>query len=323
VTNSLPEKLGKYKIIEEVGRGNFATVYKAVDTTLDRTVALKVLAPHLLWDYTFVQRFQREARVAASLDHPSIVAIYEVNQIEGVHFIAMQFLEGRTLSQILEAEGQLAVSQVQAIVEQVSFALDYAHARGFVHRDVKPGNVIVADDGRATLTDFGLVKAGEGTKLSTTGVIFGTPEYMSPEQAQGEKVDRRSDVYSLGIMLFEMLTGQVPFEADTPLEVPVKHLTAALPLPREVNPDIPEPVERVILKAMAKAPEDRFQRVSEMVEALRQAAIAKGLPEEEVIPEDLIEVLKEEELEARIEIVEEEGEGPDLESLIEIVEETE
>jgi serine/threonine protein kinase len=307
VTDSITEKLGKYKIIEEVGRGEFATVYKAVDTTLDRTVALKVLAPHLLWDYAFVQRFQREARVAANLDHPNILTIYEVGQIEGVYFIAMRFLEGRTLSQILEAEGPLPVSRVRAIIEQVASALDYAHARGFVHRDIKPSNVIVAEDGRATLTDFGLVKAGEGTKLSTTGMVFGTPEYMSPEQAQGEKVDGRSDIYSLGIMLFEMLSGQVPFEADTPLEVSVKHLTAALPLPRAVNPDIPELVERVILKAMAKAPEDRYQRVSEMAEALKRA-MEGGVKERVKEP---------------LEIVEEEEEGPDLESLIEIVEDTE
>jgi len=307
MTDPFPEKLGKYKIIAEVGQGDFAAIYKAVDTTLDRTVALKVPAPHLLWDYTFVQRFQREVRVAANLDHPNIVTIYEVGQIEGVYFIAMQFLEGRTLGQILEAEGPLPVSRVQAIVEQIASALDYAHARGFVHRDIKPSNVIVADDGRATLTDFGLVKAGEGTKLSTTGVVFGTPKYMSPEQARGEKVDERSDIYSLGIMLFEMLTGQVPFEADTPLEISVKHLTAALPLPRAVNPDIPELVERVILKAMAKTPEDRYQRVSEMAEALKRA----------------VEGEIEERVEEPIEIVEEEGKGPDLESLIEVVEETE
>jgi len=210
MSDSAPEKLGKYKIIEEVGRGGFAAVYKAVDTTLDRTVALKVLAPHLLWDPTFVQRFQWEAKVAANLDHPHIVTIHEVSQIEGVYLIAMQFLEGRTLSQILEAEGPLPVSQVQAIIEQIASALDYAHARGFVHRDVKPSNIIVSEDGQATLTDFGLVKAGEGTKLSTTGVVFGTPEYMSPEQAEGEKLDARSDVYSLGVVLFEMLAGRPP-----------------------------------------------------------------------------------------------------------------
>jgi serine/threonine protein kinase len=239
MTDSLPEKLGKYKIIAEVGRGGFAAVYKAVDTTLSRTVALKVLAPHLLWDPTFVQRFQREAEVAANLDHPNIVTIYEVSQIEGVYLIAMQFLAGRTLSQILEAEGLLPVSRVQAMIEQIASALDYAHARGFVHRDIKPSNIMVADDGRATLTDFGLVQAGEGTKLSTTGVVFGTPEYMSPEQAEGEKLDARSDIYSLGVVLYEMLAGRPPFVADTTPAVMYKHMHEPPPLD-ELPSDLPQ-----------------------------------------------------------------------------------
>jgi serine/threonine protein kinase len=281
MTDSFPEKLGKYKIIEEVGRGGFAAVYKAVDTTLERTVALKVLAPHLLWDPTFVQRFQREAKVAANLDHPHIVTIYEVGQIEEVYFIAMQFLQGRTLSQILEAEGPLPVSQVQAIIEQIASALDYAHARGFVHRDVKPSNVIVTDDGRAILTDFGLVKAGEGTLLTTTGMIFGSLKYMSPEQAEGKEVDEQSDVYSLGITLFEMLTGRVPYEADTPIVVVVKHLTEPTPRPSEWNPSIPEPVELVILKALAKNPADRFQSAGEMARALTAAVEMKAKPKVE------------------------------------------
>jgi formylglycine-generating enzyme required for sulfatase activity/predicted Ser/Thr protein kinase len=281
MTDSIPEKLGKYWIIEEEGRGGFAVVYKAVDTTLDRTVALKVLAPHLLWDPTFVQRFQREARVAANLDHPNIVTIYEVSQIEEVYFIAMQFLRGRTLSQILEAEGPLSVPWVQAIIEQIASALDYAHARGFIHRDIKPSNVIVADDGRATLTDFGLAKAGEGTQLTTAGTIFGSLEYMSPEQAQGKEVDERSDVYSLGITLFEMLVGRVPYKADLAIAVVIKHLTAPLPRPSEWNPIIPEPVERVILKALAKNPADRFQSAGEMAQALTAAAETKAEPEVE------------------------------------------
>ncbi len=272
MTDAVPEKLGKYKIIEEVGRGSFAAVYKAVDTTLDRTVALKCLAPHLLWDPTFVQRFQREAKVAANLDHPNIVTIYEVSQIEGVYFIAMQFLEGRTLSQILEAEGPLPVSRVQAIIEQIASALDYAHARGFVHRDVKPSNVIVADDGWATLTDFGLVKAGERTELSTTGVVFGTPEYMSPEQVEGEKeLDARSDIYSLGVMVYEMLTGKVPFGGTTPLSIMRGHADKPPPRPSKINPAVSPAVEAVLLKALAKKREKRYRSAGEMAAALRQA----------------------------------------------------
>jgi formylglycine-generating enzyme required for sulfatase activity/predicted Ser/Thr protein kinase len=282
MTDSVPEKLGKYKIIEEVGRGGFAAVYKAVDTTLDRTVALKVLAPHLLWDPTFVQRFQREAKVAANLDHPHIVTIYEVSQIEGVYFIAMQFLEGRTVSQILEAEGPWAVSRVQGVIEQMASALDYAHARGFVHRDIKPSNVIVANDGRATLTDFGLVKAGEGTKLSTTGVVFGTPEYMSPEQAEGKELDARSDVYSLGVVLFEMLAGQAPFVADTTPAVMYKHVHEPPPLD-ELPSDLPQGVVAVVEKALAKKREERYQSAGEMSAAL-QKALSEAVAEEVKAP---------------------------------------
>ena len=284
MADSVPEKLGKYKIIEEVGRGGFAAVYKAVDTTLNRTVALKCLAPHLLWDPTFVQRFQREAEVAANLDHPHVVTIYEVGQIEGVYFIAMQFLAGRTLSQTLEAEGPLPVSQVQTIIEQIASALDYAHARGLVHRDIKPSNIIVADDGRATLTDFGLVKAGEGTKLSTTGVVFGTPEYMSPEQAEGGKeLDARSDIYSLGVVLFEMLAGRIPFVADTPLTVMYKHVHEPPPLD-ELPSDLPQGVVAVVEKALAKEPADRFESVGQMVKALQRAVAKAPVPAEEVAP---------------------------------------
>jgi formylglycine-generating enzyme required for sulfatase activity/predicted Ser/Thr protein kinase len=270
MTDSVPEKLGKYKIIEEVGRGGFAAVYKAVDTTLDRTVALKVLAPHLLWDPTFVQRFQQEAKVAANLDHSNIVTIYEVGQIEGVYFIAMQFLEGRTLSQILGAGGPLPVSRVQAIIEQIASALDYAHARGLVHRDIKPSNVMVADDGRATLTDFGLVKAGEGTHLTASGVVFGTPEYMSPEQAEGKVLDARSDIYSLGVVLYEMLAGRAPFVADTTPAVMYKHVHEPPPL-EELPSDLPQGVVAVVEKALAKKQEERYRSAGEMAQALKQA----------------------------------------------------
>jgi serine/threonine-protein kinase len=211
-----------------------------------------------------------EAKVAANLDHPNIVTIHEVGQMEGVYFIAMQFLEGRTLSQILEAEGVWSVSRVQGVIEQVALALDYAHARGFVHRDIKPSNVIVADDGRATLTDFGLVKAGEGTKLSTTGVVFGTPEYMSPEQAEGKELDARSDVYSLGVVLFAMLAGRAPFVADTTPAVMYKHVHEPPPLD-ELPSDLPQGVVAVVEKVLAKKREARYQSAEEMSAALQQA----------------------------------------------------
>jgi serine/threonine protein kinase len=315
------QTLGQYRLVERIGRGGMATVYKAYQPSLDRYVAVKVLPTYLAHDPNFAARFRREARAIARLNHPHILPVHDFGQEGELSYIVMRYVEGGTLKKIL---GQpLALDRTIDILAQIGDALDYAHQQGVIHRDVKPANVLMDQGKWAFLSDFGLAKmVAASVQLTKTGVGLGTPAYMSPEQAQGKPVDAQSDIYSLGIMVFEMLTGQVPFDADTPLAVLIKHLTAPLPLPREVNPDLTDPVERVILKAVAKAPEDRFQRVGEMVEALRRAAMAKGLPEEEVIPEDLIEVVEEEELEARIEIVEEE-EGPDLESLIEIVEETE
>jgi serine/threonine protein kinase len=316
------QTLGQYRLVERIGRGGMATVYKAYQPSLDRYVAVKVLPTYLAHDPDFATRFRREARAIAKLNHPHILPVHDFGQEGELSYIVMRYVEGGTLKKIL---GQpLALDRTVDILAQIGDALDYAHQQGIIHRDVKPANVLLDRGKWALLSDFGLAKiAAASVQLTKTGVGMGTPAYMSPEQAQGKPVDAQSDIYSLGIMLFEMLTGRVPFDADTPLAVLIKHLTAALPLPRKVNPDIPEPVERVILKAVAKAPEDRFQRVSDMVEALRRAAMEKGPPEETVLLEESVEVVEEEELGRLIEIVEEEEEGPDLESLIEIVEETE
>jgi len=313
------QTLGQYRLVERIGRGGMATVYKAYQPSLDRYVAVKVLPTYLAQDPDFATRFRREARAIAQLNHPHILPVHDFGQEGELSYIVMRYVEGGTLKKIL---GQpLALDRVVDLIAQVGDALDYAHQQGIIHRDVKPANVLLDRGKWALLSDFGLAKmAAASVQITRTGVL-GTPAYMSPEQAQGKPVDAQSDIYSLGIMLFEMLTGQVPFDADTPLAVLIKHLTAALPLPRQVNPDIPEPVERVILKAVAKDPEDRYQRMSEMVEALRRAAMEKGPPGAEVVLEEAIEVAEEEELETLIEIVEEEE--PDLESLIEIVEETE
>jgi serine/threonine protein kinase len=315
------QTLGQYRLVERIGRGGMATVYKAYQPSLDRYVAVKVLPAYLGHDPGFAARFQREARAIARLNHPHVLPVYDSGQEGELSYIVMRYVEGGTLKERLGKP--LRLNEAVEIISQVGGALDYAHRQEVIHHDVKPSNVLIDAEGWALLADFGLAKIAEASvQITKTGVGVGTPAYMSPEQGQGKRVDGRSDIYSLGIMLFEMLTGQVPFEADTPLAVLIKHLTAALPLPREINPDIPEPVERVILKAVAKAPEDRYRRGSEMVEALRRAAMEKGPPEEEIVFEDLTKVVKEEEIETLIEIVEEEGEGPDLESLIEIVEET-
>jgi serine/threonine-protein kinase len=274
---SIPQTLGKYKIVEEIGRGGFAAVYKAIDTTLNRTVALKVLAAPPPGDPTFLERFWREARTAANLKHPNIVAIYEVAEVEGRYCLAMEFLPGRTLAQILQEEGTLPPRRVAEITQQLASALDYAHARGFVHRDIKPSNIIVDDQGHVTLTDFGTVKLPEGTKLTAPWMSIGTPEYMSPEQISGLVIKPASDIYSLGIVCYEMLSGQVPFSGAIPHVLHAHVYDAPAPL-TELAAQTPEVVAEVIHYALAKKPEERFASAREMARALTAAVEAAGEP---------------------------------------------
>ena len=268
------QTLGQYQLMERLGRGGMATVYKAYQPSLDRYVAVKVLSTFLAQDPDFTARFQREAQAIAKLNHPNILPVYDYGQEGELIYIVMRYVEGGTLQDML---GQsLDLDTTVEIIAQVGGALDYAHQRGLVHRDVKPSNVLMAEGSWALLGDFGLVRMTRAsTRITKTGVAMGTPTYIAPEQAQDRDVDGRSDIYSLGVVLFEMLTGRVPFEGDTSLVVLLKHLTDPPPPPREINPDIPEPVERVVLKALAKDPVDRFQQMGEMVTAL-QKAVAGG-----------------------------------------------
>jgi len=243
-----------------------------VDPTLDRTVAIKVLKPFLMGDPAFLERFRREARVAANLTHPNIVTIYEVGEDQGLQFIAMQYLPGRDLRRILQDEGTLPLARVATIVTQVAAALDYAHTRGLVHRDVKPSNIIVDDEGHATLTDFGLVRAVEGTGLTTTGAVLGTPEYMSPEQAEGKDVSAASDIYSLGVVAYEMLAGQAPFTGKSTPAVLHAHVYETPPPLRERRRELPKEIETVVGRALAKQPADRYPSAAELAAALRQMA---------------------------------------------------
>jgi hypothetical protein len=260
--------LGKYQVHKPIGRGGMGTVYAGYDTTLDRPVAIKVLASHLAWEETFVERFMREARTAAKLDHPNIVTIYDVGQQDGTYYLVMRQIEGEPLRDIIARTGPLPPVRAARILGQVAGALDYAHSRGVVHRDVKPGNMLVEAGDRVTLTDFGIARAAEGTRLTATGISLGTPEYMSPEQALGQPTDSRTDVYSLGIVLYEMLTGQVPFHADTPIATLMQQAHTPPPSPRTVVSSLSTEIETVVLKALAKRSEDRYASAGELARTM-------------------------------------------------------
>jgi len=262
--------LGQYEIRQELGRGGMATVYKAYQPSLGRYVAIKVLPPYHAEAETFIARFDREARAVARLEHPHILPIYDFGREGDLSYIVTKYVEGGTLKDYLGQPFDL--QRATSIVSQVASALDYAHDQGIIHRDVKPSNVLLDHGEWALLTDFGLAKmAGVSARITGSGVGIGTPAYMSPEQGQGLEVDRRSDVYSLGVILYEMLTGRTPYEADSPLSVMVQHITKPLPSPREANPAIPVAVERVIIKALVKDPAYRYARAGDLAVALQDA----------------------------------------------------
>ena len=280
------QTLGKYRILEPLGSGGMARVYRAYHPQLDRYVAVKVLRSDLMEEAEFTARFRREAQSVANLRHPNIIQVFDFETQDETSYMVMELMEGDTLKTSMNAyrtRGEtLPVGEIVRILLDALDGLGYAHSAGMIHRDIKPANILLSGRGQAVLTDFGIAQIVGGTHYTTSGALMGTLHYMAPEQGM-QKGDARSDLYSMGIVLYELFTGQPPFDADTPLAILLKHLNDPLPLPRTLNPDIPEPFERVILKALAKRPEDRYQTAGEMAAALREAAALAGIEVPECI----------------------------------------
>jgi serine/threonine protein kinase len=284
------QTLGKYRILDPLGRGGMARVYRAYHPQLDRYVAVKVLRADLVEDGEFLARFQREARAVAALRHANIVQVHDFDLQDDVYYMVMELLEGDTLKARLSdyraRDEQMPLGEMVRVLLDVLGGLTYAHSEGMIHRDIKPANILLTKRGQAVLTDFGIAQIIGGTRYTVSGALMGTLNYMAPEQGLEGKCDARCDIYSLGIVLYEMLTQSVPFDADTPLAILMKHLNDPLPLPRKIVPTIPEPLERVVLRALAKEPDGRYASAAEMAEALRAAATEAGieLPERISLP---------------------------------------
>lgn len=274
------KEFSNYKIIGKLGAGGMATVYKAHELSLNRIVALKILSTRLSDDADFIKRFHREAQAAAQLNHPNIVHIYAIGEEEGFHYFAMEYLKGQTLSNIKKEEGSLPAARSLAIIKQVAAALGEAHKAGLVHRDIKPCNIMLDETGNAKVTDFGIAYVADAkTKLTQDGSIIGTPEYLSPEQCEGKTVDGRSDIYSLGVTLYELLTGKTPYEADTPVSMLMKIVKGNFPPIGQVNPAVPEPVQKIVEKMMQTDPQNRYANADELMIELQEVEKVLTMPE--------------------------------------------
>ena len=262
----------RYEIIEKIGNGGMATVYKAMDKVLKRNVAVKILRDEFTTDEEFIKRFEVEAQSAARLTHPNIVSIYDVGAEDNLHYIVMELIQGKTLKEIiLEEKGPLPWKWSVNVAIQIASALETAHRNNIIHRDIKPHNIIITEDGIAKVTDFGIAKAVSNSTITAFGTTIGSVHYFSPEHARGGYTDAKSDLYSLGVVLYEMVTGRVPFDADTPVSVALKHMQEKPQEPIEVNPNVPMAVNKIIMKALQKDTTLRYQTATEMVEDLRKS----------------------------------------------------
>jgi len=258
----------RYEIIEKIGNGGMATVYKAKDLVLKRYVAVKILREEYTTDNEFIKRFNTEAESAASLTHPNIVSVYDVGKEGNLYYIVMELIKGKTLKEIIVEDGRMGWKWSVKIAKQIAQALETAHRNNIIHRDIKPHNIIITEDGTAKVTDFGIAKAVSNSTITAFGTTIGSVHYFSPEHARGGYTDAKSDLYSLGVVLYEMVTGRVPFDADTPVSVALKHMQEKPVPPIELNPAIPQSLNDLILKAMEKDPNMRYSTATEMIEDL-------------------------------------------------------
>jgi serine/threonine protein kinase/tetratricopeptide (TPR) repeat protein len=267
---------GRYQVIEELGKGGMGRVYKAYDTEIKEQVALKILKPEIASDESVIERFRNELKLSRKISHRHVCRMYDLGRAEGTTFISMEYVSGEDLKTSLKRVGQFTARRAVAVAEQISEGLAEAHRLGVIHRDLKPQNIMIDREGNARIMDFGIARSVKARGITDTGVIIGTPDYMSPEQLEGQEADRRSDIYALGVILYEMITGEPPFEGETPLVVAMKHKTQMPRDPRELNPQIPEELSRLILRCLEKEREKRYQSADEVLTGLR--AVEKGLP---------------------------------------------
>ena len=268
---------GRYELLEKIGDGGMAVIYKGKDKLLNRFIAVKILRPEFTKDATFVENFKRESQAAAGLSHPNIVGVYDVGREGNINYIVMELIEGDTLNKIIEKEAPMDYRKVIDISKQVASALRIAHKNKIIHRDVKPHNIMVTNDGVVKLADFGIARAVNDATLSTGSKIVGSVHYFSPEQARGNYVDERSDIYSLGIVMYEMLTGKVPFDGDNPVTVALKHINEEIVPPRELEPSIPPALERIVMKATSKFQTNRYANADELIQDLDNVSFVTAI----------------------------------------------